>query len=437
MEETAAESRPTEAERAAALNAVLESDLFSRADQLRHFLEYVCREEAAGRGASISEYAIAVEGLGRSASYSPDTDSSVRARASALRKKLEEYYRGEGRNDPWRVELPKGSYRPRLVRAVGDMPPAGPDHGRAHPSWRVGATLGAAIAVAGLAAWLLSVRAQGTVAPPAGILTRVWGDVLSPGRHVTVVVATPVQFLVRSFDGVPLPEGDPPVILPAPSEPRFDEMYERDAQQPARGLMLHPNVHSPLWGDVSGAFIAQRFLLRHGVNAEILPEDNIRAAALRERDAVLLGRADYSPAMRVFEPTVGFAVAYVPEIRQIAIVQRTQTEPGGAAKPATVRYTRGSSGEETFGLVTALRLRSAGGAERRLFLASGLNSDGAQAGIEFLTTPGHLQVLEREFARQDGSGWPAAWQVVVRVSSSDTYPWRVDFADCRRLPHLP
>ena len=81
-----------EAEKRQALEQVLQSVTFLRASQVRNFLRYICEMELAGRGATLHEYLIGVEALGRPTAYSTDEDSSVRRRAYALRRKLDQVY---------------------------------------------------------------------------------------------------------------------------------------------------------------------------------------------------------------------------------------------------------------------------------------------------------------------------------------------------------
>src|SRR4030095_248550 len=107
----------TSEQKRAALEAVLHSQTFARADQLKSFLKYVCEMEIAGRGHELTEYLIGIEALGRPASYSPGDDSAVRTRAFALRKKLQEFYEHEPPNAALRIELLKGSYCPHFVES--------------------------------------------------------------------------------------------------------------------------------------------------------------------------------------------------------------------------------------------------------------------------------------------------------------------------------
>jgi hypothetical protein len=104
-----------DAEKRAALEQVLQSVTFNRANQVRNFLRYICEMEIAGRGAALHEYLIAVEAMGRPAAYSTDSDSSVRRRAYALRQKLQSVYANELTDARIRIEVPKGSYVPRYV----------------------------------------------------------------------------------------------------------------------------------------------------------------------------------------------------------------------------------------------------------------------------------------------------------------------------------
>jgi hypothetical protein len=106
----------SQTEKKAALDEVLESTTFLRADQLRRFLRYICEMEIEGRGAELREFLIGVEAFGRPEDYSTAEDSVVRRRAVDLREKLQEVYTNELANAKLRIELPKGTYVPRFVQ---------------------------------------------------------------------------------------------------------------------------------------------------------------------------------------------------------------------------------------------------------------------------------------------------------------------------------
>src|SRR5689334_4603696 len=115
-------------EKRLALARVLESRTFSRSDQLRAFLRYVCEAELEGRAQQLNEYALGVSVLGRPEGYSPSEDSAVRSRAYELRNKLKSYYQTEAPVDPIQIEIEKGAYVPRFQRraTAAPEPPAEP-----------------------------------------------------------------------------------------------------------------------------------------------------------------------------------------------------------------------------------------------------------------------------------------------------------------------
>ncbi|KQU54276.1 hypothetical protein ASG72_01085 [Bosea sp. Leaf344] len=115
----------------AALARVLGSDAFRSAPKLSAFLSYIVETELAGRGAELKGYTIAVEALGRSSDFDPQTDPIVRVEAGRLRKALAHYYAHEGADDPLRIAIPLGAYVPQFQRADAPGPsfPPVPDIG--------------------------------------------------------------------------------------------------------------------------------------------------------------------------------------------------------------------------------------------------------------------------------------------------------------------
>ena len=171
-----------------ALARVLESRTFSRSDQLRGFLRYVCEAELEGRAHQLNEYALGVSVLGRREGYSPAEDSSVRSRAYELRNKLKSYYQDEAPDDPIQIEIEKGAYVPRFQRreaiaeadrTPGAQPaPAAPNQSTAQEIrsaerklyGRIVIAIAGVAAVAVAVAVVLSLRSSPRPAPAASAL---------------------------------------------------------------------------------------------------------------------------------------------------------------------------------------------------------------------------------------------------------------------------
>src|SRR5260370_8270057 len=89
---------------------------FSNSERLCELLRYTVMEALGGRSASLKESVLGVTVFGRRPGYDSDANSIVRVEFARLRKKLEQYYRGEGAHERWRILFPKGSYAPEFVR---------------------------------------------------------------------------------------------------------------------------------------------------------------------------------------------------------------------------------------------------------------------------------------------------------------------------------
>lgn len=99
-------------EERAELDSVVRSALFVRSPTLARLLSYLCEKLFAGEGDQIKEYSIAVEVFGRPETFDQDADSIVRVQANRLRKRLAEFYGGEGATHELRIMIPVGQYVP-------------------------------------------------------------------------------------------------------------------------------------------------------------------------------------------------------------------------------------------------------------------------------------------------------------------------------------
>jgi len=116
---------PSAAEVRAALERILASQCFTRAGRASELLRFLVGQTLAGVGPRLKGYTIGVQVFGRPADFDPQADPLVRVEAGRLRRRLLEYYSGEGSADPVRIELPRGSYSVvcRYARS-GDAPNA-------------------------------------------------------------------------------------------------------------------------------------------------------------------------------------------------------------------------------------------------------------------------------------------------------------------------
>jgi hypothetical protein len=98
-----------------ALQAALSSKILQSRPRLASLLEYICERYFEGESDSIKEYSIATEVFRRPASFDQATDSIVRVEVFRLRKRLREFYDGEGADQPLEIVIATGHYRPEFI----------------------------------------------------------------------------------------------------------------------------------------------------------------------------------------------------------------------------------------------------------------------------------------------------------------------------------
>ncbi len=98
------------------LGRIVASAIFRDSLRLTSFLRFVVDAALAGKSSQIKAYTVAIEALGRPASFDPQDDPIVRVEAGRLRHALAHYYASAGLDDPIVIELLRGSYVPLFHR---------------------------------------------------------------------------------------------------------------------------------------------------------------------------------------------------------------------------------------------------------------------------------------------------------------------------------
>lgn len=402
--------------RRAALHAVLESTTFARSEQLRNFLRYVCELEIEGRSSEIGEYAIGVHALGRPKGFSPLEDSTVRTRAHLLRQKLAEVYERELKDADLRIELPKGNYVPRFVRVERKAPevPERPSLVARYPRTVVTVAVAAGLIV-GIAGVLIAGWISG-VAPRRldGMVRAAWGPLVEPGADVLVCVSGPVHLTMRALKSEPPAWLNP---LTGPPELR-DRVFGLQKRWQEAQVFLEPTEHSTRLGEAFALARASRVLEAAAAQPQIMTTSMISSAAFSGRNLILVGSPDFDGAARKLLERAAFTVGWDPGARDVAILCAA---PSG---PPSRSFHPVRDGKYqvilSYGLVSVIPSEGSAGGRQRAVVISGLTSAGAHGAMEYFASPYHLSELRRKFVAEGASGFPPAYQVVVRcVSSSD------------------
>ncbi len=398
-----------------ALERVLESDTFARADQLKSFLRYVCEMEFAGREDEISEYLIGVRALGKPEGFSTVEDTSVRNRAYALRQKLDQFYSDHPDPAALRIEFRKGTYVPRFAEPPAAPPAQAPDEpaqpavvGSSRSAIGLATGLGLVLGIGITWLWLGGSAPARQAKTPDPVLQQVWGPLLEPNAAVVVGVATAAQLTVLPFAvQVETLPAVPTLPLPAPLADWYLR-HQRSAQPGS--LFLVPNDNSPHFGDMLGAMKVSRLLEAQGARTELFPERLIRTSTLTDRNLVLFGVPYKSESARKMLEGGRFEFRFDATRNDVVIADRATLYP--------TRRDAANSRVESYTLVTVRMRRHADGRNTRVVVFSGDPSAGAAAAVDYLSNAAELHKLTTRM----GGKLPSSFQLLLRTRIDENLP---------------
>jgi hypothetical protein len=169
------------------LTQIVESDAFRSAPMMRTLLGYLW----ANRGKPVSEYAVAIDALGRPASFDPKIDSTVRVQISRLRAKLKEFYEEKGEPFPLKLSIPLGQHDLQWTYLEAPVEPQ-PERPKAVPPKYLLAAIAILLTVCFVLGWRLVSLERAT--PAEQPLPAFWKTFLAGSRPVQVVLPSPIYF---------------------------------------------------------------------------------------------------------------------------------------------------------------------------------------------------------------------------------------------------
>lgn len=285
----------TESEARGALDRVLKSEALKGSEGLRQMLEYLGRRALRGETGEVKEYTVGVEACGKPESYDPQKDASVRVQAGRLRKRLEEYYAGEGAAERVRVDLPKGRFEVVFEGRAAQR----------KNRWKVWAAV-----VAGV---LICVAVAVALKWPRQEAAEMWRPFLDSRVATLAVIGSPAFYVgEREKLWVRLPE-------------REDEEGGRAEVEQLRaklGLLKGPRYDFASMGD---ALVVQKltaFLTRAGVQVKTVAAHQATWESASEGNLILLGDWQTNPLLRRLPVTRDF------DLRDDGVAENRNPKPG-------------------------------------------------------------------------------------------------------------
>jgi hypothetical protein len=389
------------------------SGSLGRSGLLSDFLLYIINCSIRGRTDEISEQRIGVTVFGRADDYDPNDDNIVRSYARKLRKRIDEYFATEGREETLRLDIPRGGYTPifsetpqmppRLIESVpavdveheefgilqlvekleGGYPVLQETANRSSRQLRIalgmtialltGVVLGVGIMLLRPSRWMESRQ--------EALSRRLWTELFSKDRD-TFIVPSDVGLVIMQRV----------IERPVPLTQYINGSYRNTAR-----INADPNAQEilNLGGRRFTNVVDLDFAARLAQLKDVVPErmmiryaHDLRMDDLRVGNAVLIGDDESNPWIELFGPQLHFRFRFDPDPAKPSGFANLYPQAGEAAL-----YTTKGQEEQTYGIIAYLpNLTNSG----HVLIVAGLNTAGTQAAAAFLLDPSSMMpILQR------------------------------------------
>jgi len=391
------------------LHRVASSSHFQKSKRLRELLLYLGDRALKDPECTLREQEIGVDVLGRPHDYDTSHDTLVRVLVSNLRKKLQEYFAGEGAEEALIIEIPKGSYlpvfRPR-PQEPGEEPVEAPPRWRSlHPRLATAAMVLAAAGALAAAAFTIGSVSHHSRQPAVEAF---WTQLFGNGQSTYLVLSdvSLIEFEMIMGGAVPLSEYE---------AHEFDRLAEQRIANPVQRT-LAKNFVSRVTTAVSDVQVARDFGVLasdRGLPLTIISARDLSSSVASSMNTILLGSWRANPWVGLFEGELNFRTEYQETPAAMQFVNRSPLpgeEAGYRAEWRRTGYCRVAF------LANPMRTGN-------VLLISGSDVISTEAGGRFVASEDSMAGLRRKLGLKAGQLLPH-FEVLLRTQIvNSTVPW--------------
>ena len=427
-------ARDTKAEQQL-INRVLASRHFAKAPLLSAFLAYVCTRALHDEVSRISEQEIGVSVFGREQGYDSREDNIVRNYARQLRRRLDDYFSTDGRDETLRLEIPKGGYVPVFTLLQDDVlePELEPEiEQRASPNNEV-LPLPEGISSRQFQSQALRVTALAVCLALLSLSAVVFYRTQhSKSSSTTMSKMTPLwkQLFVPNKDTFLVP-ADAGFVTLQDMQRRTISLAEYESwssvEQPGPGFVS--NLKTRKYTSVVDLDMVSR--LEH--LPETVPEHCLIRTArsltiedIKDGNLILLGSIYSIPWIEMIQKDLNFRFIYRPSETHYSWIENLNPAPGEAATYAT--FWNGPFEKAYAVLAFVPNLNKTG----HILLVQGLDGAGTEAADSLLLREGGLDEVLDKARRPDGT--IGSFEALLESTSVDSHATSIRIVAIR-TPH--
>jgi len=413
---------------AAEVERVLESDTFRNSDALRRLLKFLAEKMMSGEADQLKEYSVGIDALGKPPTYDPRHDSTVRIQVGRLRQKLAEYYRTEGEDDRWIIDLPKGRFkltceeRPAVALTLEAQHETArvPEEAVARDaSGSRKALIILSVALAGTLAWgAISTLQLERERQSASMfhamwtpeLQQLWAPFLSGNRPLIVSIADPPFVQFKGYGA-----------YRDLSLNRWDDIFKSPVVASIRKALNNPDIQRNVYyapvGEVSASFLIGKLLGPRVPALSLLRTSEISMQQLANNNVLYIGASVF------FDDELHGLPVQLDLVNARPGIHNLHPRAGEPALLSDQVPTGTSEDGEAYVLITHIP-GPLGTSEVETFTSN--RTPGRLAAVEWLTDPSYARILVSKLRKPSGE-IPRHYQVVLKVKYKAGVPTETSY----------
>lgn len=409
---------PEQQEWHALVKRIAGSEVLSRASQLREILLYIVHRSLHDTY-PIKERDIACEVLKRPSNFDGTLDNIVRVQVGHLRRKLDQYFATEGKDEPLLIVIPRGSYIPRFE--VRERPIEKPKE----------ATLATDLAIAAEATavanrprvWILALAASLLVVAVALVFSL-------RSRAVAAGVAYPVtvprsaniitQHIFATANPVSVVAADTNLLLIEALLHRDVDISEYSAPNYPDNIMaadISPQMRDMIriiavrrytsFGDTSVMLLTSKVATQFGKDIAPRYSRLINMQDLQRGNFIFIGK---SPWLNLFDPKLNFVQQENPTTHTHAFLNRKPLPGEPGTYPVIGNWSTESTSYASIALLPNLAHTG------YVLVLDGTGMEATEAAMEFLSSPESADKIKHLLKGRELDD-AAPFEILLRVYS--------------------
>lgn len=390
--------------RDALVERIVTSPAFLKSARMRELLVFLCERALEDGDHAVRESEIGAAVFGRQPGYDTTQDPLVRVQVSQLRKRLQQHFENEGKEEPVIVEIPRGTYTPVFLKRQTEkiaIPPAieAASASQARVNHMTLFFAGLAVISSAVAVWVLFRPQPTPEASAAPNVNRLWSQFLENGKPACILISDPALLMFENMvrRGLSLTEY---------RNKEFDRVAKSRLADPVRRDDALNVIIAPFSHKSDSQLVATLAVLNaaHRARSDVVPARDFEVTYLRSHNVIMLGSRLSNPWMEMFESQLNFR-SVIADTPDHIYFQNSEVRPGES------RAYNLDWGRRGYCRVALLPNPNRNG---NVLLISGTDMAATEAGGAFITGEPWVRLLRSTLGLRDSDPFPA-FEILLKV----------------------